>query len=106
MAEDRKPEKATARAASRKEIAESAMSPRVRATLSTAAASGLITGKKDKRLSGRVHEDLFDAAVAKSGLSGADLINYALARVALEDDFAEQLIALKGSILKDVDLDA
>ena len=106
MAENRKAEKATARRASGKEIAESALSPRVRATLSIATASGLIKGKKGKRLSGRVHEDLFDAAVAKSGLNGADLIDYALAKVALEDDFAEQLIALRGSISKDVDLDA
>lgn len=92
--------------ASRKTAAGSALSARVTATLSTAAATGLIQGKKGKQLSGRVHETLFDAAAAKSGLKGAELIDYALAKVALEDDFAERLIALKGTIPRDVDLGA
>lgn len=82
------------------------LSPRVKATLSTAAATGLIQGKKGKQLSGRVHETLFEAAAAKSGLRGTDLIDYALAKVALEDDFAETLIALKGAVPRDVDLGA
>lgn len=87
-----------------KASAESALSPRVKATLSTAAATGLTQGKKGKQLSGRVHETLFEAAAAKSGLRGTELIDYALAKVALEDDFAERLLALKGTIPRDVDL--
>lgn len=94
------------RGASLKDAAGSALSQRVKATLSTAAASGLIHGKKGKQLSGRVHETLFEAAAAKSGLRGTELIDYALAKVALEDDFSERLLALKGSIPKDVDLGA
>jgi hypothetical protein len=93
-------------ASSRKGAARSVLSQRVRTTLSTAAATGLIQGKKGKQLSGRVHETLFEAAATKSGLRGTELIDYALAKVALEDDFAEQLIALKGSIAVDVDLGA
>jgi hypothetical protein len=83
-----------------------ALSDRVKATLLTAEASGLTLGKKGKQLSGRVHQTLFEAAAAKSGLNGAELLDYALAKVALEDDFAERLIALKGSISRDVDLGA
>lgn len=83
----------------------SLVSSRVAATLSTAAASGLTPGKKGKRLSGRAHEELFAAAVARSGLDGSDLLEYALAKVALEDDFAERLLARSGSIDRGVDLD-
>ncbi len=90
----------------RKGIADAAMSQRVNATLTTAAATGLTAGRKGKQLSGRVHETLFEAAAARSGLRGTELIDYALAKVALEDDFDDRLIALKGSIPKDVDLGA
>lgn len=77
---------------------------RVALTLGTAAAAGLTDGKKQKRLSGRAHEQLFEAAAAQSGLDGSDLLEYALAKVALEDDFAEKLISLEGSISRDIDL--
>jgi hypothetical protein len=83
-----------------------ARSVRVEAALSTAAATGLTQGKKGKQLSSRVHEPLLEAAAAKSGLQGTELIDYALAKVALEDDFAERLISLKGTIPGDVDLGA
>jgi hypothetical protein len=68
---------------------------RVKATLSTVVATGLIQGKKGKQLSGRVHETLFEAAAAKSGLRCTELIDYALANT---------LIALKGTIPRAVDL--
>lgn len=78
---------------------------RVAATLDTVAAAGLLSGRKGKRISGRAHDQLFAAAVARSGLNGSDLIEYALAKVALEDDFTERLLSLKGSIAKDIDLE-
>jgi hypothetical protein len=78
---------------------------RVALTLGTAAAAGLTEGKKQKRFFGSVHARLFEAAAARSGLDGNDLLEYALARVALEDDFAEKLISLEGSINRDIDLD-
>lgn len=77
---------------------------RVAATLSTAAAIGLTSGTKTKRLSGRAHEELFAAARARSGLDGSDLLEYALAKVALEDDFAERVLLREGSIDRDLDL--
>jgi hypothetical protein len=92
------------RAVTRSQEGEPQVSKRVVATLSTAAAIGLISGKKGKRLSGRAHEELFAAAVARSGLEGSDLLEYALAKVALEDDFAERLLAREGAISRDVDL--
>ncbi len=87
-----------------KGAAPSVVATRVTMTLGTAAAAGLTAGKKEKRLSGRAHEQLFDAAAARSGLDGSELLEYALAKVALEDDFAEKLISLEGSIGRDIDL--
>ena len=104
MAAELKGERPLGSATTRKSAAGSALSQRVKATLSTAAATGLIQGKKGKQLSGRVHETLFEAAAAKSGLRGTELIDYALAKVALEDDFAERLLAREGAISRDVDL--
>lgn len=84
---------------------ESIIARRVETTLRTAAAAGLTEGSKDKRLSGRAHSRLFEAAVAKSGLDGSELLEYALAKVALEDSFVETLLSLKGAIPKDIDLE-
>jgi hypothetical protein len=79
---------------------------RVAATLGTAAAAGLTKGTKGKPISGRTHAQLMDAAAKQSGLSGTKLIEYALAKVALEDDFADRLIALKNSVGRDIDLES
>lgn len=87
-----------------KSAAPSVLAKRVALTLGTAAAAGLIAGKKEKRLSGRAHDQLFEAAAARSGLDGSELLEYALAKVALEDDFAEKLISLEGTISRDIDL--
>jgi hypothetical protein len=78
---------------------------RVATTLGAAAAAGLTRGKKAKRISGRAHETLFEAAAQRSGLDGSDLLEYALAKVALEDDFTEKLLALEGAVSRDVDLE-
>lgn len=78
---------------------------RVASTLGAAAAAGLTRGQKSKRISARAHESLFQAAAERSGLDGSDLLEYALAKVALEDDFAEKLLALEGSVSRDVNLE-
>lgn len=78
---------------------------RVAATLSAAAAAGLTAGSKGKRVSVRAHERLFEAAAERSGLEGSELIEYALAKVALEDDFAAKLLAREGKVSRDVDLE-
>lgn len=78
---------------------------RVATTLHTAHVAGLLIGKKEKRVSGRAHEELFKAAAMRSGLDGSDLIEYALAKVALEDDFAEKLLDQKGAVSRDIDLE-
>jgi hypothetical protein len=73
--------------------------------LATARARGLI-GNKDKTISGRIPSVLVEAAKARSGISSdSELLLYALSKVALEDDFGQRLLALKGSVPKDVALD-
>jgi hypothetical protein len=78
---------------------------RVAATFKAAAAAGLTAGRKAKRISGRAHEQLFEAAAARSGLDGSELLEYALAKVALEDDFAGKLLAREGKVSRDIDLE-
>ncbi|MBV8685796.1 MAG: hypothetical protein JOZ90_08950 [Alphaproteobacteria bacterium] len=78
---------------------------RIATTLGAAAAAGLTAGLKEKRISVRAHRALFEAAAERSGLEGSELLEYALAKVALEDDFADKLLALKGSVSREIDLE-
>ena len=69
-----------------------------------AASAGLTGGDKTARIAGRVTPALLAAAREKSGIaSDTELLEYALSKVALEDDFGEKLLRLKGSIPKDVE---
>jgi hypothetical protein len=73
--------------------------------LETAKDVGLLTGARS-RIAGRIRKQLVDAAKARSGIkSDTDLLEYALARVALEDDFGQKLIARKGRVPPDIDLE-
>lgn len=73
--------------------------------LATAREQGLL-GAKDKTISGRVPSALVEAAKTRSGMqSDSELLLYALAKVALEDDFGLRLLALKGNVARDVALD-
>ncbi len=78
---------------------------RIAAVMATADAEGLTAGGKAKRISGRVQPKLHEAAVRRSGLQGNELLEYALAKVALEDDFAAKLFELEGSVSRDLDLE-
>ncbi|WP_249155557.1 hypothetical protein [Bradyrhizobium japonicum] len=78
---------------------------RWRAVLETARKLGLLGGE-NRRIGGRVCRDLVAAAKKQSGItSDTELIKYALAEVALEDDFGTRLIRRKGRVAKDVDLE-
>jgi hypothetical protein len=75
--------------------------------LATARAEGLIpTSDKDAKVSGRIHRRLLDAAKQRTGIeSETALLEYALAKVAIEDDFGAHLARLRGTVSKDVDLE-
>jgi hypothetical protein len=79
--------------------------PRRDAVLKTARDAGLLEGTNG-RIAGRIRKQLIDAAKMRSGIkSDTKLLEYALASVALEDDFGRKLLALKGSVPKDIDLE-
>jgi hypothetical protein len=87
------------------EFPETFQPDRRAAVLAAAREQGLI-GSKDKTIGGRVPTALVEAAKARSGIrSDSELLLYALSKVALEDDFASKLLALKGSVPKDIVLD-
>ena len=73
--------------------------------IDTARQLGLLGGENG-RIGGRVRRELVAAAKAKSGIeSDTELLEYALAKVALEDDFGAKLVASKGRVSKDLDLE-
>jgi len=79
--------------------------PRRDVVLETAKNAGLLAGANG-RIAARIRKHLVDAAKARSGIkSDTELLEYALARVALEDDFGRKLIARQGRVPRDVDLE-
>ena len=81
--------------------------PSVERVLDVARSEGIIPASdKDARVSGRVHRSLLDAAKQRTGLtSETALLEYALAKVAIEDDFGERFARLRGSVSQDVELE-
>lgn len=69
-----------------------------------ATAAGYLRGQKSERVGGRLPKRLILAAKEKSGIqSQSELLEYALSKVALEDDYGKKLLSLKGSIPDDVE---
>ncbi|WP_245513200.1 hypothetical protein [Enterovirga rhinocerotis] len=62
---------------------------------------------KNARISGRVSVDLIKRAKARTGLNtDTELIEFALANVAIEDDFLTVFDAVAGAVDPELDLDA
>ena len=73
--------------------------------IDTARQAGLLNGENG-RIAGRVRETLIQKAKEQSGLtSDTELLEYALAKVALEDNFGPKILARKGRVSKDLDLE-
>jgi hypothetical protein len=73
--------------------------------LETAKRAGLLRGENG-RIAGRVRTELIRLAKERSGLtSDTQLLEYALAKVALEDDFGPKILARTGRVAKDIDLE-
>ncbi len=78
---------------------------RNRLVLEQARAVGLLGAAKNTRLSGRVSSELIEAAKRRAHVtSDTELLELALSRLALEDDFGTHLLGCKGSIPADLDL--
>jgi hypothetical protein len=70
-----------------------------RAAIMRAADELGLLGPAERGLEGRFSGALIDAAKRISGIKAdAELVTYALAKVALEDDFAEKLLARWGTV--------
>jgi len=81
-----------------------APSSRVGAVLDAAERSGLLH-EKSGRIGGRVSLELVKRAKARTGITtDTDLIEFALANVALEDRFAESFKAVRGTVDPDLKL--
>lgn len=71
-----------------------------------ARARGLLGAAKNARLSGRVSASLIEAAKDRTRVSSdTELLELALSKLVLEDDFGSWLVSKKGSLPSDVDLD-
>ena len=71
-----------------------------------ARAAGLLGSAKDARVSGRVSASLLEAAKKRAHVaSDTELLEIALSRLALEDDFGIRLLRRKGAIPPSVDLE-
>ncbi|MBA3448922.1 MAG: hypothetical protein H0T56_15210 [Pseudaminobacter sp.] len=78
---------------------------RNRLVLEQARAVGLLGAAKNTRLSGRVPSELIEAAKKRAHVtSDTELLELALSRLALEDDFGVRLVGRKGSIPAEIDL--
>jgi hypothetical protein len=75
------------------------------AVMEHVASQGLMEGE-NAPVGARVPKKLVARAKKQSGItSTTELVEYALAKVVLEDDFGRKLVALKGTIPKDIKLD-
>jgi hypothetical protein len=81
------------------------ISLRRRTVIDTARQLGLLEGE-NSRIGGRIRRDLIASAKERSGIaSDTELLEYALAKVALEDDFGAKLVRRKGRVSIDIDLE-
>ena len=79
---------------------------RNRATLESARAAGLLGGAKNARVAGRVSAELVAAAKKSADLSSdSDVIEIALAKLAMEDDFGAKLVRNKGAVPRELDIE-
>lgn len=63
-------------------------------------------GEGREQIGARVPKALLAAAKARAGVtSTTEVIEYALAKVAVEDDFWPKFLARRGSVSRDVDLE-
>lgn len=77
---------------------------RYAAILEAAAEAGWL-GRKTSRIAGRVSQALVGTAKRRTGIDAdTDLIEFALANIALDDGFADAFKQARGSVDPDLDL--
>ncbi|MGH9638979.1 MAG: hypothetical protein ACRD3Y_02870 [Bryobacteraceae bacterium] len=81
-------------------------SRKFREALVIAEQNGLLTGARTHVLRGRMPEKLVARAKARTGLkSDTDLIEVALANLAVADDYADWLLSQYGTVDPNIDLE-
>lgn len=79
---------------------------RLKEALVIARERGLFRGPRTKVVRGRMPEALVNKARARTGVkSDTDLLEVALANLAVADDYAEWLLSRRGSVRDDIDLE-
>jgi hypothetical protein len=80
------------------------LTARQKAVIEAVRQVGLLGTKE--HVGGRIPTALLKAAKRRSGIgTDTELLVYALAKVAIEDDYAEMLLALEGTVSKDLNLE-
>jgi len=78
----------------------------MREVLTLAEQSGLLRGSRTKVIRGRMPQELVARAKARTGIkSDTNLIQVALANIAVADDYAEWLLSHRGTVPADLDLE-
>ncbi len=81
-------------------------SSRLREILVIAEQEGLLRGERTQVVRGRMPEALVARAKKRTGInSDTDLIEVALANLAVEDDYADWLLSRRGAMSREVDLE-
>jgi hypothetical protein len=84
----------------------SVKSERLKYVLIIAGEAGLLKGTRTRVVRGRIPEALVNKAKSRTGIkSDTDLLEVALANLAVADDFPEWLLSQKGTVNKDLDLE-
>jgi hypothetical protein len=79
---------------------------KLREAMLIAEEQGLLRGERDQVVRGRMPKALVAQAKKRTGVvSDTDLIELALANIAVADDYAEWLIARRGTIDREADLE-
>lgn len=91
---------------SSKRTKPAASSRRLGDALSIAEQQGLLSGGRTLTVRGRMPSLLVEQAKKKTGIqSDSKLIEAALANIAVADDYADWLLAQRGTVSKDLDLE-
>ncbi len=91
---------------SRQELSGTAALERLRASMEIVEAKGLLVGGRTKDLHGRMPPKLVEAAMEQTGItSETTLMEVALAHLVATDSYGNWLLAQRGKVGKDLDLE-
>ena len=81
-------------------------SSKLREVMVIAESQGLLSGERNQIVRGRMPEALVERAKERTGIdSDTDLIEVALANIALAEDYADWLLSRRGVVDREADLE-